>query len=76
MNNLQKSDDSPPRQPRSKLAPGAQSQGPKTPPHLNDPDWWRLRAAIMLALHDFPEARQSVIDALQSLDPRDPNVTA
>jgi hypothetical protein len=37
------------------------------PDYYNSSDWWQLRAAIMKALYDFPEARDSVIRALRDL---------
>ena len=37
------------------------------PDFYNSSDWWQLRAAIMKALHDFPEARDSVARALREL---------
>jgi hypothetical protein len=44
--------------------------------YYSSPDWWRLRAAIMKALQDFPEARENVVNALRSLnalkDPKGP----
>jgi hypothetical protein len=58
----------PPRPLRSKLFPGAcpQSLSP-TPNYYDSADWWQLRAAIMKALQDFPEARDSVVRALRDL---------
>jgi hypothetical protein len=35
--------------------------------NYNSSDRWQLRAAIMKALHDFPEARDSVARALRDL---------
>ena len=37
------------------------------PDFYNSSDWWQLRAAIMKALHDFPEARDNVARALRDL---------
>jgi hypothetical protein len=37
------------------------------PNYYDTPDWWQLRAAIMKALLDFPEARDSVVRALRDL---------
>ena len=31
------------------------------------PDWWRLRSAIMAALQDHPEARESVAQTMRAL---------
>ena len=31
------------------------------------PDWWRLRSAIMAALQDHPEARESVSQTMRAL---------
>ena len=61
----------PSRPSRSKLALTAPSS-PLANPFFASPDWWRLRAAIMKALQDFPEARESVLRALRSLGPPDP----
>jgi hypothetical protein len=68
MNDVSNSDSGPPRQRRSKLAPAARTAQSASIQYYNSPDWWRLRAAIMNALHDFPEARESVVRALRSLD--------
>ena len=37
------------------------------PNYYDSPDWWQLRAALMKALQDFPEARDSVVRALREL---------
>ena len=37
------------------------------PNYYDSPDWWQLRAAIMKALQDFPEARDNVVRALRDL---------
>ena len=37
------------------------------PNYYDSPDWWQLRVAIMKALQDFPEARDSVVRALREL---------
>ena len=37
------------------------------PNYYDSPDWWQLRAAIMKALQDFPEARDNVVRALRYL---------
>ena len=34
----------------------------------SSPDGWRRRAAIIKALHDFPEARESAVTALRTLN--------
>jgi hypothetical protein len=52
-------------------SPGASPQS--TPSYYNSPDCCALRAAIMKALQDFPEARDSVIRALRDLHAQDPN---
>ena len=36
--------------------------------HHNSTEWQRLRAAMMTALQDYPEARDSLVRALGSLD--------
>ena len=55
--------------PRSKLARGAQAHtGSPDARYYDSADWWQLRAAIMKALQDFPEARDSVIRALRGLN--------
>jgi hypothetical protein len=51
---------------RAKTNRGA-SPTPAAPDYYNSSDWWQLRAAIMKALHDFPEARDSVVRALRDL---------
>ena len=50
---------------RAKTNPGASSS--VAPDYYNSSDWWQLRAAIMKALHDFPEARDSVARSLRAL---------
>ena len=53
---------------RGKTAPNTGAQS--SPLHANyydSADWWQLRSAIMKALHDFPEARDSVARALREL---------
>jgi hypothetical protein len=63
---------------RANLAPGAShhSTAP-APSYYDSPDWWQLRVAIMKALQDFPDARDSVVRALRDLhalqDPNAPN---
>ena len=57
-----------PRPLRGNLAPGARHDStPPAPNYYDSPDWWQLRAAITKALHDFPEARDSVVRALRDL---------
>ena len=51
---------------RAKTNPGARSTA-AAPNYYDSADWWQLRAAIMKALHDFPEARDSVARALRDL---------
>ena len=53
---------------RSKLSASAQATQSPAPDCYSSPDWWRLRAAIMKALQDFPEARESVVTALRALN--------
>ena len=44
------------------------------PNYYDSPDWWQLRAVIMKALQDFPEARDNVVRALRELHAlQDPN---
>ena len=50
---------------RAKTNPGAST--PAAPNYYDSADWWQLRAAIMKALQDFPEARDSVVRALRAL---------
>ena len=50
---------------RAKTNPGART--PAASNYYDTSDWWQLRAAIMKALHDFPEARDSVARALREL---------
>ena len=46
------------------------------PNYYDSPDWWQLRAAIMKALQDFPEARDSVVRTLRDLHAlQDPNAS-
>ena len=66
-----------PRPARSKLVPHSQVRNPAAGAlyqSYDSPDWWRLRAALMKALRDFPEARSSVVQALQSLQ-QDPDAS-
>jgi hypothetical protein len=51
---------------RAKTNPGA-GPTPAAPNYYDSADWWQLRAAIMKALQDFPEARDSVVRALRDL---------
>ena len=67
-----------PRPVRANSVPGANAQSSSLPAnYYNSPDWWQLRSAIMKALQDFPEARDSVVRALRDLhalqDPNAPN---
>jgi hypothetical protein len=50
---------------RAKTNPGART--PVAPNFYDSADWWQLRSAIMKALLDFPEARDSVVRALRAL---------
>ena len=50
---------------RAKTNPGAST--PAAPNYYDSADWWQLRTAIMKALQDFPEARDSVVRALRDL---------
>jgi hypothetical protein len=52
---------------RAKTNPGASTSTPAAPNYYDSADWWQLRSAIMKALHDFPEARDSVARALRDL---------
>ena len=53
---------------RANLAPGfSHNSTPPAPNYYDSPDWWQLRAALMKALQDFPEARDSVVRALRDL---------
>ena len=65
-----------PRRVQSNPAHRSQSSTP-APNYYDSPDWWQLRAAIMKALQDFPEARDNVVRALRDLhalqDPNAPN---
>ena len=69
MTDVRNSDSGLARQRRSKLAPAAQTLQSSSiaDQYYNSPDWWRLRAAIMKALQNFLEARDSVVRALRSL---------
>jgi len=60
--------DSAPRwQRRGKLSSVGQTTSPDQD-YYSSPDWWRLRAAIMKALQDFPQARESVVTALRAVN--------
>jgi hypothetical protein len=61
-------DSSPRRKRRSKLSAFGRTPQSLAPEYSSSPDWWRLRAAIMKALQDFPDARESVVNALRTLD--------
>ena len=62
-------DSTSPRTLRGKSAPGANAQSSSPAARYYDSaDWWQLRAAIMKALQDFPEARDSVVRALRDLN--------
>jgi hypothetical protein len=59
---------------RSKSDPGAHAQSSPAANFYDSADWWQLRSAIMKALQDFPEARDSVVRALRDLHAlQDPN---
>jgi hypothetical protein len=45
---------------RVQTNPGHRDPSAVAPNYYDSPDWWQLRAAIMKALQDFPEARDSV----------------
>ena len=52
----------------NKLASGGLQQSSLVAAFYYDSaDWWQLRSAIMKALQDFPEARDSVVRALRDL---------
>ena len=53
---------------RSKLSATGRAAQPSSPDYYSSPEWWRLRAAIMKALQDFPEARESVVTALRTVN--------
>ena len=58
-----------PPTPRAKPIPRATPQSSSLAARYYDSaDWWQLRAAIMKALQDFPEARDSVVRALRDLN--------
>jgi hypothetical protein len=63
---LDNPDPSAPPTRRAKTNPGARSTA-AAPSYYDSPDWWQLRAAIMKALQDFPEARDSIVRALREL---------
>ena len=69
--------DSAPRwQRRGKLSVSGRATSPD-PDYYSSPAWWRLRAAIMKALQDFPQARESVVTALRTLNAlEDPDASA
>jgi hypothetical protein len=56
----------PPRLIRGQVAHGTRTQSPASN-YYDSADWWQLRSAILKALQDFPEARDSVIRALRDL---------
>ena len=59
---------------RVQTNPGHREPSAVAPNYYDSPDWWQLRAAIMKALQDFPEARDSVVRALRELHAlQDPN---
>jgi hypothetical protein len=68
--------DGPAWRPRGELAahpPGAQT-GSVAAQFYQSQDWWHLRASIMTALQNFPDARESLIRALRSVhDLEEPN---
>ena len=58
-----------PWKPRTKTTPLARiaQSSAVTAQFYASPDWSRLRSALMAALADHPEARESVIRTLQAL---------
>ena len=52
---------------RAKTNPGASPSSKVAASYYDSADWWQLRSAIMKALQDFPEARDSVARALRAL---------
>ena len=52
---------------RVQTNPGHRDASAAAPNYYDSPDWWQLRAAIMKALLDFPEARDSVVRSLREL---------
>ncbi len=55
---------------RGKLSATGRATSPD-PGYCSSTEWWRLRAAIMKALQNFPEARESVVTALRTLNAKD-----
>jgi hypothetical protein len=53
---------------RSKLSSAGQTSQSPAPDFYTSPEWWRLCATIMKALQNFPEARESVVTALRTLN--------
>ena len=53
---------------RSKLSSAGRATQSQAPDFYSSQEWWRLRAAIMKTLQDFPEARESVVTALRTLN--------
>jgi hypothetical protein len=52
---------------RVQTNPGYRDPSAVVPNYYDSPDWWQLRAALMKALQDFPEARDNVVRALREL---------
>jgi hypothetical protein len=63
------SSDGPAWSPRGILAasPAADPPGAIAVQFYQSPDWGHLRAAIMTALQDFPDARESLLRAIRSM---------
>ena len=55
-------------QPRGKIAVTATAPpGSAAAQFYQSADWWQLRASIMTALQDYPDARESLVQTLRSL---------
>jgi hypothetical protein len=62
-------DSVPSRKRRSQLSQAARKTQSSPPAdYYSSQDWWHLRAVILKALQDFPDARESVVDALRTLN--------
>jgi hypothetical protein len=58
--------------PAQQARPNRAQPRPNPQPPARLPDKWRLRAAIMKALQDFPAAREAVVQALRAIQPEEP----
>jgi hypothetical protein len=59
-------DSVPSRKRRSQMSQAARTT--QSADYYSSQDWGHLRAVILKALQDFPEARESVVDALRTLN--------